>query len=98
MTNFLSHLKKGLFAAAICFAAATAVASDNGNNAAQWISTPEERADSINTWIAFRRDFKLDKVPVTAKTRISRGFEILVVGEWKNGCIRRRRETRTQSA
>lgn len=71
MTNFLSHLKKGLFAAAICFAAATAVASDNGNNAAQWISTPEERADSINTWIAFRRDFKLDKVPVTAKTRIA---------------------------
>ena len=41
-----------------------------GQNA-KWISANEESVDSPNTWVAFRKDFDVGKVPSSANAKIA---------------------------
>ena len=66
----------------LCLSASAVFGKGNSREDACWISTPEAGADAPNTWIAFRRDFQIRKVPHQALAAIAADTKYWL---WING-------------
>ena len=62
--------------------AGLAFALSNLWGAAKWISADDFSADAPNTWVAFRKDVKLDSVPKSVKVKIGADSKYWL---WING-------------
>lgn len=38
---------------------------------AKWLAPDVENPNKVNTWVAFRKDFQVDKIPTTAMAKIA---------------------------
>ncbi len=66
----------------VCLIAAMALTSCQPQPEAQWITADSPDADSVNTWISFRKDFNLSSVPRQAQARIAADSKYWL---WVNG-------------
>lgn len=63
-------MKKLLVSLFLLVTFANPLAADDWGNA-RWITSAEQQVDSINTWIAFRKDVSLKKVPTEVMAQIA---------------------------
>ena len=73
-------MKKLLIGFVLTICINTAMGAEN--NVAHWITSPEKGVDSVNTWIAFRHDLDVKRLPPKASVRIAADTKYWL---WVNG-------------